>query len=328
MIAHRIDLPRPYRGRFAPSPSGPLHDGSLIAAMASFLDARAHGGQWLVRIEDIDAPRVTPGADQFILHQLQTLGMHWDEPPIWQQQRLPRYQQVFESLAARGLVYGCGCTRQEITQAAAQMAAAAAASTPALVDIPPLTCSSDRPTESGLTAERPYPGTCRNGLPPGRQARAWRLRIPPGIHRFNDRWMGPQQQDVAHQAGDIILKRADGLWAYQFVVVVDDGDQGITDIVRGADLLDSTPRQQILAGLLGMPIARTLHVPLALATDGRKLSKQNHAPALDLSTPLRTLDRAWRFLGFDSLNAASVDDFWQQATTQWAQRFGANGAIA
>lgn len=291
MIAHRIDLPRPYRGRFAPSPSGPLHDGSLIAAMASFLDARAHGGQWLVRIEDIDAPRVSPGADQLILQQLQALGMHWDEPPIWQQQRLPRYQQVFDTLAARGLVYGCGCTRQEI-------------------------------------ADRPYPGTCRNGLPPGRQARAWRLRIPPGIHRFNDRWMGPQQQDVARQSGDIILKRADGLWAYQFVVVVDDGDQGITDIVRGADLLDSTPRQQILARLLGLPIARTLHVPLALAPDGRKLSKQNHAPALDLSTPLVTLDRAWRFLGFDSLSAASVDDFWQQATTQWAQRFGANGAIA
>lgn len=317
MIAHRIDLPRSYRGRFAPSPSGPLHDGSLIAAMASFLDARAHGGQWLVRIEDIDAPRVSPGADQVILQQLQALGMHWDEPLIWQQHRLPRYQQVFDTLAARGLVYGCGCTRQEISLAAAAQAAMAGTAAP----------PASQPAMSADPAERPYPGTCRNGLPPGRQARAWRLRIPPGMHTFTDRWMGPQQQDVARQAGDIILKRADGLWAYQFVVVVDDGDQGITDIVRGADLLDSTPRQQILAGLLGLPIARTLHVPLALAPDGRKLSKQNHAPALDLSAPLTTLDRAWRFLGFASLNAASVDDFWRQATAQWARRFGVSGDV-
>ncbi|NLC35707.1 MAG: tRNA glutamyl-Q(34) synthetase GluQRS, partial [Alcaligenaceae bacterium] len=192
-----------YRGRFAPSPSGPLHNGSLLAAMASYLDARAHGGQWLLRIEDIDTPRVVTGADTFIMRQLQALGMHWDAPPVWQSQRLPLYQKAFQRLQAQGCVYGCACTRRML--------------------------------DSG-----PYPGTCRNGLPAGQQARSWRLLVPEGTEYFTDRWQGPQSQDIARETGDFILRRADGLWAYQFVVVVDDGQQGISHIVRGTDLLDST----------------------------------------------------------------------------------------
>src|SRR5690606_29883011 len=197
-----------YRGRFAPSPSGPLHDGSLVAAMASYLDARAHGGRWLLRIEDIDTPRTVPGADHTIMGQLQALGMHWDAPPTWQSHQLPRYQSVFDQLQAQGLVYGCACTRKQL-------------------------------------AHGPYPGTCRNGLAAGQRPRAWRLRVPDGVVHFAGRWLGPQQQDVAQAVGDFIIKRADGLWAYQFVVVIEDGDQGITDVVRGADLLDSPARKQV-----------------------------------------------------------------------------------
>ncbi|HRL20402.1 MAG TPA: tRNA glutamyl-Q(34) synthetase GluQRS [Alcaligenes sp.] len=284
-----------YCGRFAPSPSGPLHDGSLVAAMASYLDARARQGRWLLRIEDIDAPRVVAGADQVIMQQLQSLGMHWDGEPIWQQQRLPRYQEVFDSLRQRGLVYGCACTRQEIQAAS-------------------------RPPAPG-SHERPYPGTCRHGIAPGRSVRAWRLRVPQGVESFMDRWAGPQHQDIAHAVGDFTLKRADGLWAYQFVVVIDDADQGVTDVVRGADLLDSTARQRVLQTILGFPLPRTLHVPLALDEHGQKLSKQNHAAALDLSRPLHTLNRAWMFLGFAALDASNIADFWTQATARWAQRF-------
>ncbi len=284
-----------YCGRFAPSPSGPLHDGSLVAAMASHLDARARQGRWLLRIEDIDAPRVVAGADRLIMQQLQALGMRWDGGPVWQQQRLTRYQEVFDGLLERGLVYGCACTRQEIQAAS-------------------------RPPAPG-SHERPYPGTCRRGVPAGRSVRAWRLRVPEGVERFNDRWAGPQQQDVARDVGDFTLKRADGLWAYQFVVVIDDADQGVTDVVRGADLLDSTARQRVLQRILGAPLPRTLHVPLALDERGQKLSKQNHAPALDLDHPLQTLNRAWTFLGFEALAAAGIEDFWSRATAAWAQRF-------
>jgi glutamyl-Q tRNA(Asp) synthetase len=275
-----------YRGRFAPSPSGPLHNGSLLAAMASFLDARAHRGEWLLRIEDIDTPRVVPGADRIIMQQLNALGMQWDAPPIWQSQRLPLYRSAFDALAARDLVYGCACTRQEL---------------------PP---------------EGAYPGTCRNGLPAGRSARAWRLRVSPGVERFEDRWQGPQEQDVAAVTGDFIIKRADGLWAYQLVVVVDDGDQGITHIVRGADLLDSTARQRVLARQLGISYPDVMHVPLLRDDAGRKLSKQNHAAAMDISQPVRTLNRAWRALGFDTVDAADVPGFWQAALGQWARRYG------
>lgn len=274
----------PYRGRFAPSPSGVLHDGSLLTAMASFLDAKAHGGQWLLRIEDIDTPRVVPGADRIIMQQLQALGMQWDEAPVWQSQRHTLYQAAFNKLAEQNLVYGCACTRQELSWG-------------------------------------PYQGTCRAGLPAGRQARSWRFKVAPGTQHFHDRWQGAQQQDVATDVGDFIIKRADGLWAYQMVVVVDDGDQGITHIVRGADLLDSTARQQALASSLNIPYPQVMHVPLLLDQAGRKLSKQNHARALDVVHAVPTLNKAWQALGFQALPETDLQAFWHTAQEQWARRF-------
>lgn len=257
--------------------------------MASFLDARAQHGQWLLRIEDIDTPRVAPGADKTIMHQLRVLGMQWDGEPVWQSQRLDLYQAAFDTLLAMGEVYGCACTRQE------------------------------------LPSEGPYPGTCRHGLPPGRQPRAWRFRVPQGVERFHDRWHGPQQQDVAAETGDFIIKRADGLWAYQMVVVVDDGEQGITHIVRGADLLDSTARQRVLARHLGIDYPSAMHVPLLCDATGRKLSKQNHAAAMDITRPLPTLNKAWQALGFEALDVDDMASFWQIALERWAARYGNTG---
>jgi glutamyl-Q tRNA(Asp) synthetase len=288
-----------YTGRFAPSPSGPLHAGSLVAALASWLDARAHGGRWLLRIEDVDTPRTMPGAANIIMAQLRALGLYWDGEVIWQSQRGQAYQAAFDALAARGLVYGCGCTRREIADSALRGQAA-----------------------PGADGERPYPGTCRHGLPPGRQARAWRLVIPDGLERFEDRWLGPQEQDVAQAVGDIALKRADGLWAYQLAVVVDDGFQGVTDVVRGADLLSSTARQRVLGRLLDLPPVRYLHVPLILdPASGLKLSKQNGAPAIDTHAPLASLQAAWHALGFAPLAADGVEAFLGEATARWAARF-------
>lgn len=276
---------RGYVGRFAPSPSGPLHDGSLVAAMASFLDARAYQGQWLLRIEDIDTPRVVPGADRVILQQLQALGMHWDGKPLWQSQRLEAYQHAFEHLRQEGHVYGCRCTRAQVGKGA-------------------------------------YPGTCRHHHVPENEVRAWRFQVPDGRVSFEDRWLGHQEQDVAREVGDVIIKRADGLWAYQLVVVVDDAFQGITDIVRGADLLDSTARQIVLARALGLTYPRVMHVPLVLDDNGLKLSKQNHARPFDTHNPIQTLNRAWQRLGFEPLQGLKeATDFWRRATAQWQQRF-------
>lgn len=288
-----------YVGRFAPSPSGPLHAGSLAAALASWLDARAHSGRWLVRIEDVDTPRTVAGADEFILNQLRALGLHWDGKVVWQSRRGDLYQGAFDDLAARGLVYGCGCTRREIAD-------------------------SQSVGTIGADGERPYPGTCRNGLAPGRQARAWRVRLPEnlGIERFEDRWLGSQEQDVARAVGDFALKRADGLWAYQLAVVVDDAEQGVTDVVRGADLLGSTARQRVLGRLLNLPLPRVMHVPLVVdPVTGLKLSKQNHAQAVDIGKPLAALGEAWRSLGFDALAAPDVPAFLAEATARWAGRF-------
>ena len=288
----------PYVGRFAPSPSGPLHEGSLVAAMASYLDARAHGGKWLVRIEDLDTPRMVPGASQTILRQLSELGMHWDADPWYQSDRLPAYAEAFEGLRQRGLVYPCGCTRKEIADSV-------------------LRVQGHFPD-----GERPYPGTCRHGLPAGRKAMSWRLMVQPGTWTFEDRLLGLQQQDIAQSVGDFVIRRADGIWAYQLAVVVDDAAQGITDIVRGADLLGSTARQMVLAELLGYRYPSVLHVPVVHDQNGLKLSKQNGAPSLDLSAPLRLLKRTWLRLGFAEFEADRTDLFWSRATQIWGQAHG------
>jgi len=257
-----------YRGRFAPSPTGPLHAGSLVAALASWLDARAHGGQWLVRIEDVDGPRCPPGMAELILGQLDALGLQPDEPPVRQSHRGDLYQAALDRLIASGHAYGCACTRAEIAAAAGPRA---------------------------KHGELVYPGTCRKGTN-GRPVRAWRFRVE-GHVDWLDRRLGAQSQDLETEVGDFVLKRADGLWAYQLAVVVDDADQGITDIVRGEDLADNTPRQIALQRALGLPTPRYLHTPLVLAEDGHKLSKQNGAAALDLRDPAARLREAAHRLG-------------------------------
>ncbi|MGE4337190.1 MAG: tRNA glutamyl-Q(34) synthetase GluQRS [Pigmentiphaga sp.] len=294
----------PYIGRFAPSPSGPLHRGSVVAALASYIDARAHGGIWRVRIEDVDLPRAVPGADRVILGQLQALGMRADGEIWWQSQRDAVYAGVLASLKMRGLAYGCACTRRELRDAALRV--------------------------SPLTGEPPYPGTCREGLPPGREARAWRYRVAPGEEVFIDRWFGEQRQDVAREVGDFVIRRADDLWAYQLAVVVDDIAQEVSDVVRGADLLASTARQRQLHRELArpplaataLPPPRMLHVPLITDDGGRKLSKQNGAPAADAARPLVELQHAWEALGFARLPAIDVADFHRQALLPWRARFG------
>ena len=287
-----------YKGRFAPSPTGPLHAGSLVAALASWLDARAHQGQWLVRIEDVDTPRCVPGADRIILQQLSVCGLEPDEAPVYQSRRGAAYQQALDRLVAQGLAYPCGCTRKEIADA--------------------LAAAGQLRTRHG---ELVYPGTCRGGLQ-GRVARAWRLlarkyevntalvqQVRPRIAiktgapsedaevRWHDRLMGPQTQNVSREVGDFVLKRADGWWAYQLAVVVDDAAQGVTDIVRGQDLADNTARQILLQRALGLPTPRYLHTPLVLGLNGEKLSKQNGAQALDTRDPLAALNQAAATLG-------------------------------
>ena len=276
-----------YRGRFAPSPTGALHAGSLVAALASWLDAKAQGGQWLVRIEDVDTTRCLPGMDQIILQQLAACGLQPDEAPVWQSHRSALYQAALDTLIERQLAYPCACSRQDIAHALRAY-------------------GQPRPRHGELI----YPGTCRHGLK-GRAARAWRLRtaefeafeplasryqcsipsnfVADGVIHWTDRRLGPQQQHVATEVGDFILKRADGCFSYQLAVVVDDAEQGITDVVRGQDLADNTPRQILLQQALGLPTPRYLHTPLVLGANGEKLSKQNGAQAIDTSSPAAAL---------------------------------------
>ncbi len=293
----------PYTGRFAPSPTGPLHAGSLVAALASWLDARAHGGRWLVRIEDVDTPRCVPGADHTIVSQLTAFGLVPDAPPVWQSTRGAHHQAALDQLAAAGLAYPCGCSRKDITQA---LAAA----------------GQGRERHGELV----YPGTCRGGLQ-GKAARAWRFRVPDdSVVDWSDRRLGPQRQDVAHEVGDFVLRRADGLWAYQLAVVVDDAAEGITHVVRGEDLADNTARQILLQGALGLPSPTYLHTPLVLGADGDKLSKQNGAVALDIRDPLRRLREAGAVLGLpvSSLDAATDIPAWLLAATHaWAATIAA-----
>ena len=282
----------PYIGRFAPSPTGPLHAGSLVAALASWLDARAHGGQWLVRIEDVDSTRCLPGMDQTILQQLDALGLHSDQPPVYQSQRAPRYQQALDQLIARGHAYPCGCSRRDIELALQHS-------------------GQTKPRHGELV----YPGTCRLGLH-GKPARAWRFntQAPPAL-QWQDRRLGGQTQDVALDVGDFILKRADGCFAYQLAVVVDDAAQDITDIVRGQDLADNTARQILLQRALQLPTPRYLHTPLVLGHNGEKLSKQNGAQALDIDHPLAALNQAAAVLGLAEQHA--LTDALTNWVTQW-----------
>ena len=267
-----------------------------MAACASYADALAHGGRWLIRMEDLDTPRMVPGADKMILQQLAALGMQSQGEVMYQSKRLFAYQAAFDRLLSLNLVYPCCCTRKEIADSVLRLQGEL------------------------LDGERPYPGTCRQGLQEGRQALSWRLRVPEGLVRFEDRWLGPMEQNVARAVGDFVLKRADGIWAYQLAVVVDDAAQKVTHIVRGEDLLSSTARQQQLAGLLGYETPRVLHVPLVTDASGLKLSKQNHASAIDLANPLETLQKAWLALGFERLEAKNVSDFWTKAACVWGQR--------
>ena len=274
-----------YRGRFAPSPTGPLHAGSLLAALASWLDARANEGQWLVRIEDADTSRCVTGCDQVILNQLRSCGLIPDEVPVWQSQRSSLYQKALEGLILKGKAYPCSCSRAEIALLLA---------------------------EQGLrrlrNEELVYPGTCRNRMRPG-PVRSWRLRADSSrsdpedyiqqIH-WSDRRLGEQYQDVGREVGDFIIKRGDGTYAYQLAVVVDDADQCITHVVRGEDLSDNTARQIVLQRLLGLSTPKYLHTALVLGLNGEKLSKQNGAQPIDTSTPmaaLHSLCQAARGLG-------------------------------
>jgi glutamyl-Q tRNA(Asp) synthetase len=291
----------PYRGRFAPSPTGPLHAGSLVAALASWLDARAHQGAWLVRIEDVDGPRCVPGADRLILDQLTACGLVSDEPVQWQSMRGDAYEAALQRLVAQGDAYPCACSRQDI-----ELALLAAGT----------------PRERHQAAI--YPGTCRpeRGGLRGRPARAWRFRAPPRARvDWADRRLGPQTQDVARAVGDFIIKRADGLWAYQLAVVVDDAAQGITHVVRGEDLADNTARQILLQRALGLTTPAYLHTPLVLGPNGEKLSKQNGAQALALGDPVVALNAAARVLDLPASSGSVAE-----ALAHWTARWGARWA--
>ena len=297
---------KPYTGRFAPSPTGPLHAGSLVTALASWLDARAHSGRWLVRIEDVDRPRCVPGAAELVLAQLAACGLLPDEAPVWQSRRSALYAAALARLLESGWAYPCGCSRRDIDATLAAQGAI-----------------------HHRFGERIYPGTCRSGLH-GKPARAIRLGT---VHRDGadvliegcDRRLGPQQQNLAHEVGDFVLQRADGLWAYQLAVVVDDADQAITDVVRGADLVDNTARQIHLQRLLGLATPRYLHAPLVLSADGHKLSKQNGAQPFNSADSLQVLAAlaaAGRVLGLPPVPASTVPDWLAAATTAWRARWG------
>ncbi|WP_225897326.1 tRNA glutamyl-Q(34) synthetase GluQRS [Desulfuromonas sp. AOP6] len=257
-------------GRFAPSPTGPLHFGSLVAAVGSYCLARRDGGKWLVRIEDLDRPREVAGAADLILSTLERLGFEWDEPPVYQSRRIARYKEVLKRLQAGGHVFPCACSRREIL------------------------ASAPHPGEEGPV----YAGTCRQGLPPGRSPRSLRLRVPGDSLLFVDGVFGEVEQCLASAVGDFVLRRADGLFAYQLAVVVDDADSGVNQVVRGADLLHSTPRQIYLYACLGWPVPRYVHLPLALNAGGDKISKrQGEAATHHVGGDGRVLAQALRFLG-------------------------------
>ena len=280
----------PYVGRFAPTPSGPLHFGSLVAATGSWLEARAHAGRWLLRIEDLDTPRKVPGAEEAILAALDAFGFEWDGPVVRQSERTGAYAAAFEQLRRAGQIYPCACTRREIADSAL-----------------------------GRDGSPRYPGTCREGLPPGRDPRAWRVRAE-GLACFDDAIQGPQREDLAEEIGDFIVLRADGIFAYQLAVVVDDAEAGVSHVVRGADLLESTGRQILLQRLLGLPQPAYAHLPVAANAAGEKLSKQTLARALDAAAAPALLVAALAFLGQrppSDLARAPLAEVWAWAGAHW-----------
>lgn len=300
-----------YVGRFAPSPTGPLHAGSLVAALASWLDARAHNGRWLVRIEDVDVPRTVAGASVQILQQLAACGLVGDEPSWTQSQRTDSYQAALDRLIAEARAYPCHCSRRDIEAAWAA-----------------------RGVTRMRHGELPYPGTCRPDAqaspagPPETAPRgtAWRLRVAPGEVRWHDRRLGEQSQDVSQTIGDFVLRRADGWFAYQLAVVVDDAAQGVTHVVRGEDLADNTARQIVLQSALGLPAPTYLHVPIVRNAAGEKLSKQSGAPALDTSDPVSALQQAASALALPDLGTGSRDEWLAHAVRAWRERWGSSGA--
>jgi glutamyl-Q tRNA(Asp) synthetase len=302
-----------YVGRFAPSPTGPLHAGSMAAALASWLDARVHGGRWLVRIEDVDTPRCLPGADAEILRQLTACGLVPDEAPVWQSHRGALYAAALETLHAAGLAYGCRCTRREI----------------ALVQA---ASGHDRTRHGELV----YPGTCRPG---GAQPVAWGearavrlLTVQPNGAEvcldWTDDRLGPQRQNISREVGDFVLRRADGLWAYQLAVVVDDALQGVTHVVRGEDLADNTPRQIWLQRCLGLPTPRYRHTPLVRDAQGEKLSKQTGAPAVAVERPVEVLRAAAAALGLAVPWCADVNAVLQASRVAWGAQAGGVQLVA
>ncbi|MGZ5473719.1 MAG: tRNA glutamyl-Q(34) synthetase GluQRS [Thermoanaerobaculia bacterium] len=261
-------------GRFAPSPTGPLHLGSLVAAVGSWLFARVESGRWLVRIEDLDTPRVVPGSAEEILAALRRYALEWDGEVVWQSRRTALYERALHELRAKNLVYDCACSRADLQRAAS----------------------------APVGSEPVYPGTCRNGIGPGKTPRAIRFRAPDEIIAFDDLLVGHQQENVAERTGDFVVRRADGLFAYQLAVVVDDAEQGVTQVVRGADLLASTPRQIALQRALGYPTPAHAHLPLVVNADGSKLGKRDGAlplPTLDEARVRETLALALQHLGIE-----------------------------
>ena len=281
----------PYRGRFAPTPSGPLHFGSIVAALGSCLDARAHGGEWHLRIDDLDAPRVAAGAESGILRCLEALGFEWDGALVRQSARYHAYHAALHRLRLRGLLYPCCCSRARIG---------------ALARI-----GADGPI---------YPGTCRAGMHAGEPARALRALTAGASVCFEDRVLGVQQRDLERESGDFVLYRADGVYAFHLAAAVDDAQGGMTDVVRGADLLESSVRQAWLLSELGLPVPRYAHLPVALDAAGQKLSKQTHAAPVDVTRPVPVLLRALRFLGQGppvELEDADLRSLWRWAVEGW-----------
>ena len=303
-VTPRASVEVAYVGRFAPTPSGPLHAGSLVAALASWLDAHAHGGRWLVRIEDVDTPRCRSGAAQTLLSQLAACGLRPDLQPLVQSTRGEAYQAALDSLRASGWAYRCRCTRREVEDTLAL-----------------------RGGTHERHGERIYPGTCRDLALPD-TAGAVRLLAATSTQRplkplhigWHDRRLGAQQQDVTREVGDFVLRRADGLWAYQLAVVVDDAAQGVTHVVRGEDLANNTPRQIHLQRLLGLPTPTYLHTPLLLGLDGEKLSKRNGARSLDLADPTAAVREAAATLGL-RLELSNLSETLAQAVNQWRARW-------